>query len=344
MGNEEVNTLPKGLSADRAIERLTALWALAEAGMGGLIHAMKIPFTGIVVGSAAVILISTIGFFAERRASAIFRATMIVVLVKAAASPHTPLPAYLAVMFQGLVGAALFGILPWPRVAALLLSVLAFWEGAVQKLLVMTLLYGKPFWEAIDLVGHRVLQPFGAVAPGTPTKWFLLIYGAYYTLGGLLTGWLAATLPFEVARAAQEITPDPQDVREVLPPGVHGMPKPWWRRFPVKAAIAAFVLTLLLVVVSPSGAGLERGVRMFLRAAIALALWFLVVRPLGTAAFSWFKRREQSRYAADMTKVMNLMPSLRRSVAAAWARTASLSGWTRWKSFLVDVTARALAE
>ena len=83
-----------GLDRARAVERLTALWALNEAGLGGLIHAMRVPFTGIVVGSTAVVLIALIAFFAERKAQAILKATVIVLLIKAAASPHTPLPAY----------------------------------------------------------------------------------------------------------------------------------------------------------------------------------------------------------------------------------------------------------
>ncbi|NJO01983.1 MAG: hypothetical protein HC880_10065 [Bacteroidia bacterium] len=41
-----------------AIERLTALWALNEAGLGGLMHAVRTPFTGVVVGGLAIMLIS----------------------------------------------------------------------------------------------------------------------------------------------------------------------------------------------------------------------------------------------------------------------------------------------
>ena len=115
---------PGGLDRRRAVERLTALWALNEAGLGGLIHALRVPFTGIVVGSTAVVLIALIAFFAERKAKAILKATVIVLLIKAAASPHTPLPAYASVTFQGLAGALLFGLLPSVRLGALLLGLL----------------------------------------------------------------------------------------------------------------------------------------------------------------------------------------------------------------------------
>ncbi len=333
------------ISGERAVERLTALWALVEVGMGGFVHALKIPFTGIVVGSAAVILISAIGFFAERKAASIFRATMVVVLVKAAASPHSPLPAHLAVLFQGLVGAVLFEFVPWPRIAAVFLALLAFWEGAAQKLLVMTLIYGRPLWESVDLVGRRILERLSDnPSPFSPTTWFLILYTAYYTIGGIVTGWLAATLPHEIARAAAALPPTeapptaPADWRE------DRARKPWWCRTPVKAGLAAFVLVGLLMAFSPSGQGLDRGLRLLLRATIAIALWFMVVRPAAKGLFRWFQRREQSRYAADVSRVMNLMPSLRAVAAAAWSRAAHLSGWRRWKCFFVDLAARSLAE
>jgi hypothetical protein len=181
-----------GLDRRRAVERLTALWALNEAGLGGLIHALRVPFTGIVVGSTAVVLIALIAFFAERRARAILKATVVVLLVKAAASPHTPLPAYVGVSFQGLAGALLFGLLPSIRLGALLLGLLALWQGAVQKLVVMSLLYGRSLWDSVDAVGHWILEKMGS-GPGelSPTGWFLIVYLGYYTLAGLATGWLA---------------------------------------------------------------------------------------------------------------------------------------------------------
>lgn len=334
------------ISRERAVERLTALWALAEAGMGGFVHALKIPFTAGVIASAAVILISTIGFFAEKKAAAIFRATMIVVLIKAAASPHSPLPAYFAVLFQGMVGAALFGLLPWPQLAAMLLALLAFWEGAAQKLLVMTFIYGRSLWESLDLAGQRVLELVGGSSMAlSPTTWFLLIYGTYYTLGGLITGWLAATLPAEIARAASRIEPKIVNAPTIeLASDDGSRHKPWWRRTPIKAGAAALILSLILAVLSPGGQGLERGLRMFLRAVIAIAIWLMAIRPLTKCLFRLFQRHEQSRYAADVRRTMNLLPALRAAAADSWSRAADLSGWRRWKRFMVDLAAHALAE
>jgi len=326
------------------VERLTALWALNEAGLGGLIHAMKIPFTGIVVGSTAVVLIALIAHFAERKAAALLKATVIVLLVKAAASPHTPLPAYAAVAFQGLAGALLFGYLPAPRLAALILGLLALWQGAVQKLVVMTLLYGAPLWDSVDAVGRWIIGMFGG-GPGalSPTGWVLTLYLGYYTLGGLVTGWLAGAIPREIDRALEELPP-PEPAAPAAPDLPAGpAAKPWWHRTPFRAGLVLAALLLAVTLISPGEGGLARGMKVLLRAALVVGIWMLAARPVIRWGLARFQRREQSVYGADVTRAMSQLPGLRRAAAAAWAQSGDRRGLRRWKRFLVQLVVRALA-
>ena len=334
-----------GLDRPRAVERLTALWALNEAGLGGLIHAMRVPFTGIVVGSTAVVLIALIAFFAERKARAILKATVIVLLVKAAASPHTPLPAYVAVTFQGLAGALLFGLLPSLRLGALLLGLLALWQGAVQKLLVMTILYGKSLWEAVDSVGRWILEKMGAGSGElTPTGWFLVFYLGYYTIAGLITGWLAGAIPSEIARALKNPRPVPPSVPGESPEIVLPVSprKRWWRRTPFQAGAVLVALLVALAWLHPGQEGWARGVHVFVRATIVLILWTLAVRPLGQALFRRFRRREQGAYGAEVARALEQFPALRQAAAVAWRRSAAAGGFRRWKIFLVELIVLAL--
>ncbi len=334
------------LDRNRAVERLTALWALNEAGLGGLIHAMRVPFTGIVVGSTAVVLIALIAFFAERKAKAILKATVIVLLVKAAASPHTPLPAYVAVAFQGLSGALLFGFLPSVRLGALLLGLLALWQGAVQKLLVMTILYGKSLWESVDAVGRWILGKMGS-GPGdlSPTAWFLFFYLGYYTVAGLVTGGLAGAIPDEIARALKTARPGSLPVSGEAPELVLPAPsrKRWWQRTPFKAGAVLAALLAVLMLLHPGQEGWARGLRVFVRATIVLAVWMLAVRPLGQALFRRFRRREQGAYGAEVSRALEQFPALRRAAATAWRRSGDAGGFRRWKIFLVELIVLALA-
>ena len=94
-----------------AIQRLTALWAFTESGLGGIMHALQIPFTGLLVGGMAVIMICLIADISEFNYKQILKSAIIVLIVKAMVSPHTPFPAYIAVSFQALLGYAVFSLL-----------------------------------------------------------------------------------------------------------------------------------------------------------------------------------------------------------------------------------------
>ena len=337
----------ESLHLDRhlAVERLTALWALNEAGLGGLIHALRVPFTGIVVGSTAVVLISLIAFFAERPAKALLKATVVVLLVKAAASPHTPLPAYASVAFQGLAGTTVFGLLPSIRLGALLLGLLALWQGAVQKLLVMSILYGRSLWESVDAVGRWILERMGGGASGvSPTGWFLFFYLGYYTVAGLATGWLAGTIPAEIARGLNEPVAEEEGPAELIPgPLVTGGRKRWWQRTPFKAGLVLVALLAASVWLQPGSAGWAKGLRVVVRALTVLSVWMLIIRPLGLALFRRFRRRKESFYGQDVAQALGQFPGLRRTAGLAWRHSRNARGFQRWRKFLVELIVRALA-
>ncbi len=334
-----------GLDRHLAVERLTALWALNEAGLGGLIHALRVPFTGVVVGSTAVVLIALIAFFAERKTKAILKATVIVLLIKAAASPHTPLPAYVAVTFQGLMGALLFGLLPSIRLSALLLGLLALWQGAVQKLLVMSLLYGRSLWDSVDAVGRWMLERMGnSSGDVSPTGWFLFFYLGYYTVAGLITGGLAGAIPGEIEQALKQHCSLPARDMELVSPLPAPSRKRWWQRTPFKAGLLLAGLLLATMWMTPGQAGWNKGLHVLGRAAMVLALWMWVVRPLGLALFRRFRRREQDAYGVEVSRAMAQFPALRQEAAVAWQQSGGTVGFRRWKRFLVEFIVRVLAK
>src|ERR1700712_4975096 len=140
----------ESISFDKQIfYRLVALWVLVEGVMGGMMHALKIPFTGMIVSSGAVICICLIAYYVPAK-GAILKATIIVAVFKMLLSPHTPPTAYIAVFFQGLMGQILFFNLRYHRLSCILLAVLALVEAAVQRIVLLTILYGTNFWSAIN--------------------------------------------------------------------------------------------------------------------------------------------------------------------------------------------------
>ena len=117
------------------IDRLTALWALSEAALGGVLHAFHVPLTGLFINSSAVLIMVLIASASDKKGT-ILRATIIVLIIKGMVSPHTPLNAYIAVSFQGILGEFLLRFRKYMVISAVLLGMVTLFQSAIQKLLV----------------------------------------------------------------------------------------------------------------------------------------------------------------------------------------------------------------
>ncbi len=169
--------------------QLIALWAFAEVALGGMLHAFRMPFTGILVGGIAVSVVTLIGRTSALPWAEISKATVLVILVKAGASPHAPLPAYLAVAFQGFFGALIFQFLGRSHLAVIFFALIAMLESALQKLILMSVLYGRALWEAFDIFTSSVLHSFHLELYGTASQWAIALYLGIYFCFGLFLGY-----------------------------------------------------------------------------------------------------------------------------------------------------------
>jgi hypothetical protein len=321
----------------QAVERLTALWGLTEAGLGGVVHALKIPFTGIVVGSTAIILITLIAWYGRRQASVILRATMIVLIIKAGVSPHTPVPAYVAVLFQGALAALLFSVVPNLRIAAMILGVLALLEGVCHKFVVLTLVYGRSVWDAMNLVGDKLAAQWG-LAEGTiqASYWVVGVYAVYYGIGGLVVGWLAGIIPSRIERmlASDEMDALREDVARSDNDLPVGRKRHWALRRLLPAVVVLVLIAAVFLMDREDAAGSRRVVYVVMRALVVMGVWFYVLGPLVRAGIHRFLGREKNAYRHELERAMDLMPHLRVMAGRAWARTAKERRLVRWYHFV----------
>jgi hypothetical protein len=182
------------------ITKLTALWALNESGLGGMMFALQIPLTGFFVGGFAIILIGLIAFYSDNNFKQVIKATVLVLIIKAMASPHAPPPAYLAVAFQGVTGALLFSCIRNYKVAAILLAILAMAESSLQKIIVMTLIYGKSIWIALDKSIEGISKDFSIHSQLSFSYWIIGIYVLIHVFWGILIGVFSGRLPHLISK------------------------------------------------------------------------------------------------------------------------------------------------
>ncbi len=195
--------------------RLVALWVLAESFLGGLLHGLKLPVTGLLVGGSAMLCIQLIAWHFPNRGS-VLKAMIIVMLMKFSLSPHSPFPAYLAVLFQGISGEFLLRGRRFFLLKCLFFGLIGMMESALQRLLVLIFLSGTEIWEALDMWISKVSSGLG---PEKFSHWLALAYLLVHALAGLVLGILGHKLAssklsdfphFEMDGAAIELPKKPR--------------------------------------------------------------------------------------------------------------------------------------
>jgi len=300
---------------------------LSESGLGGLMFALHIPLTGIFVGGFAVVIITLIAFYAENKLAELIKATIIVLIVKAAVSPHSPPPAYLAVAFQGFLGAALFGLFNYRKWVIYILSVLAMLESACQKLIMLTLVYGNSIWIALDKMLSGLFQEFSLPQTIHYSYWIIAIYLCIYTVWAFVIAHFANSLPLYFQKNAAQVLSDfklhystQKAENELIRSKKRNRILLWF------VSILAFILLIFWWNDWYSSSKL---LSIAIRSIAAVLLLYYVLRPvLEWAIKKWLRSRNPS-LKKEATGIMEAMPSVRNYVKPCWQMAQIQKG--KWK-------------
>lgn len=331
-----MNTGYKNLTEEQrlaAAQRLTALWAFTESGLGGIMHALQIPFTGLVVGGMAVIIISLIAEISAHDRKQVLKTALIVLIVKAMVSPHTPLPAYVAVSFQALLGYAIFRLLPVNFFSILVLSTIAMLESAIQKLIILTLFFGKSFWKAMDEMIAYIAKQFG-ISAINGSQWIMAAYLVIYLIGGMIIAWIAyKTIKGLFADNGALFVDSTKAINEEIYKGHTTKRKTLYR----KLWAMILVLVVLSVVLFIFSADTRQGWLAVLKTVSwtlsAILIWFMLISPLFTRLIQKLLQKKESRYSDEVLKTLSFLPMLRQLTGLAWQKSREYSGLARWQFF-----------
>jgi len=331
-----MNSFYPGLSKEQrinAIQRLTALWAFTESGLGGIMHALQIPFTGLLVGGMAVVMICLIGEFSEHAYRQILKSAIIVLIVKAMASPLTPFTAYIAVSFQALLGFILFSLLQVNVISIVLLSTIAMFESAIQKLLVLALLFGESLWKAMDkMIAFASGQLGHTVSNGS--YWIMAIYLFIYLAGGFFIAWLAYSTikKFNTGNPAF-ILKEPDIIHQGLVTETITAGKKIRRKLWLFIAIMIILSIVLFFFSADKKAGWIAVIKTITWTLSAMLIWFVFIGPLFAKGIQTLLKKKESRYNDEVSRILTFLPVLSKLTNLAWQQSKLHSGFKRWQFF-----------
>ena len=309
-----------------AIQRLTALWALSESGLGGLCHAFKIPFSGLLLGGIAVIIISLLCHFSTSKWKTVSTALILVLIVKGMVSPHTNITGYVAVSFQAISGVFFYKYFPF-RLGAFLFCIVAIMESAFQKLIMLTLLYGSTFWEAINETGAWIVKRMGFIFDVSSSQLLIALYTGIYFLGSIFIAYIVLYI---IGFIKQE-----KNIKQIkLTVGKTDEIKSGKKSKRKVFRFALFVILAGLVIYGTLTSNIQQGVYIFLRTILILFLWFVVVGPFLVKLVNKYLLTKQDGLSKDIEHIFDLFPYLRSIIIIAWKEAQEFSYLKRWKEFL----------
>ncbi len=318
-----------------AVQRLTALWAFTESGLGGVMHALQIPFTGLLVGGMAIIMISLIAVISENNYKQVLKTAIIVLIVKAMVSPYTPFPAYVAVSFQALLGYGLFRLSGINFLSIFLLSTLAMMESAIQKLLILTLFFGKSLWQAMDSMIALLANQFGSIVENG-SYWIVGIYLLVYLLGGFFIAWLCfRILKSFKAESTTYILDISTSVNAYPIETKRSSVKNRYKKLWLMVLVMIGLSVILFVFASDNNQGWLAVAKTISWTLTAILIWFMLLGPLFTKAIQKLLQKKESRYSEEVLETLCFLPVLRKLTTLSWQQSKSKTGFKRWYFFFV---------
>lgn len=323
-----------------SVIKITALWAFSESAFGGILHALTIPFRGLFISAAAVLFISLIDLF-SKSGKEILKSTLIVILIKALVSPHSPLTAYFAVGIQGLLGYLLFSTKKFYTFSALLLGIFTLFFSGIQKIVVLTILFGNNLWKSINIFIDQVFNDFLSLGINSNINYGYLLVGIYvsiHLLAGVFIGIYAGRLPKKLNSFLQNnplINFDETDFE--YPKKDEKRKKKSWLLRPTGIIIITVLISLLIFTyLFPSSkeiASIEI-IIMLVRSVALTFIWYIFLAPIVKKLFQKYLSNKKSVYAKEIDEMMNMFPQFRKIVSYCWKNSQSKTGLKRIHYFL----------
>ncbi|NJD22729.1 MAG: hypothetical protein FIA82_08705 [Melioribacter sp.] len=331
------------------IRKVTALWGFSEAALGGILHVLKVPFTGIFIGGAAVIFITLIANSSNNKTQ-ILKSTLLVILVKAVVSPYTPFTAYFAVILQGVLGYILFSLIRFEKAATIILGFLSLTFASLQKLIVLTVVFGTSLWEAIDLFIKYVLDQIGfnSLHESLNFSYILIsIYCGLHVLSGIFIGIKAAGFRDNLLKKSDSLDQkyfSLNQYEELLSVKKKNKKRYWWFRPSGIILLTISILTMIISYFTPKLGKIEAFdiLFMILRSLVITFVWFTIISPFIIKYFKKIIEKNKFKYATEINQITELFPGFRLTINYCWKETKHLSGLTRIRKFLSDSLAALL--
>jgi hypothetical protein len=291
--------------------RLIALWVMGEVMLGGFLHAMHIPITGLVAGTVSVTCISLIAYYIHGRGQ-ILKAVIIVAIFKMMLSPMAPPMAYFALFFQVFCGEIFFWRKNMYRISCLLLAVISMMESAMQRMIILTIVYGTNGWKALNIF---ISEFSGSKTLVNYSLYIAIIYLLVHLAAGLVVGWWIGTIP---SRAGRWVFNDEE--KNVAGPLLTAVVKKrsWGRKAIYITWIFLGIIYLQSFLPGKTWMPAQLPLQILLRSVLIILSWYFLFSPLISFLIKKWLAGKKENVGRDVNEVLLILPSMQQIVRSSW--------------------------
>jgi antibiotic biosynthesis monooxygenase (ABM) superfamily enzyme len=317
------------ISSNYSYYRIIALWVFCEGFVGGIIHGLKLPISGIVVGSCAVICISLLAQYKYTK-GAIIKATIIVAIFKMMLSPQAPPMAYVAVFFQGILGELLFSNRQYFKYTSILFAIIALLESGLQRIFIVTVIYGKNLWIIID---ETVSNLFHLQTIAAFSNTFIALYLLLHVIAAIIVTFIITTvtkkMPIWKNEQSNYLINDTAITTNYL---LLLQPAAKKKNIIIWLFIYVGLLILYLNAIGLIAQPLVQKnvvLNIFLRSSIILLSWYLIVGPITSNLLKKWLINQKTKWQKDITEVLLLLPKIKAIAYKSWQLSNEEKGLKR---------------
>ena len=253
-------------------------------------------------------------------------------LLKMAASPQSPITAYIAAAFQGIIGAILFEKVKNQNLASYLTAIICLMETALQKLLVLLILFGTSFINASDAFITDIFRKIN-MEVNSFSIWILWLYLSVYFFWAIYIGYICTILPSEMQKRQLKFMQLSYLESDF---SLDKKKKSVW----LNAVVIAVGLALILVLAITFKSDIL--MIAFYRTLIIILLWW-VLSPLLKKAIFYFLDQKRKNYSSDFSSIFSMLPKMKSKIRPAYNMAkADVKGIAIYKEFVFNMIALSL--
>ncbi len=206
---------------------------------------------------------------------------------------------------------------------------LALVESSIQRIIVLTVLYGNNFWKALNEFIRKV------TGETSITNYSLVIAGAYIILHAIV-GFMVGLFAGKIVQQSKSwsilhteyLIPNPEQYNEVEPIKTKKRKKIKYLFIFIWIALIVLFLQSYLHIGEPLLPP-QLPLQILLRSLLIILTWYFLLNPLLNSLVKKWLNRQQIKSQHDINQVVLILPSTRYIFLKSWELSSSVKGWKR---------------